>query len=98
MKENEMQQIPYVVFERSMTRMEMIIKRLIIAIIISILAIVASNTMWLYAWMQYDYSSDSTVTVDGKDGIANYIGNDGEITNGTSSSEKSTSTNENTGE
>jgi hypothetical protein len=36
--------------------------------------------------MQYDYTSDMTtseeINVDGKDGIANYIGNDGDIVNG----------------
>lgn len=87
--EENMVQIPFVVHESSMTRMEHIIKRLIIALIIAILLMFASNALWLYAWMQYDYSSAETVTVDGKDGIANYIGNDGDITNGTNYSEES---------
>jgi hypothetical protein len=56
--------------------------------------------------MQYDYSSDatntttttetSTVTVDGKDGVANYIGNDGDISNGTDNSAESENHNTNT--
>lgn len=99
--EENMVQIPFVVHESSMTRMEHIIKRLIIALIISILLMFASNALWLYAWMQYDYSSSatttttetSTVTVDGKDGVANYIGNDGDISNGTNNSEESDNTN-----
>jgi hypothetical protein len=43
-----------------------------------------SNGLWLYNWFQYDYISDTTetVTVDAGSGTANYIGNDGEITNG----------------
>ena len=88
--------ISYAAHEGAMTRMFGIIKRLIITVIISVVLLVISNGLWLYAWMQYDYSSDattttetSTVTVDGKDGIANYIGNNGDITNGENSCEES---------
>lgn len=97
--DKEMAQIPYVAHESSMTRMERIIKRLVTALIVTIVLLFASNVVWLYAWMQYDYSSEATttttqtetVTVDGKDGVANYnyIGSDGEITNGESDSKKS---------
>lgn len=70
--------------------MERIIKRLTIAIIVLIVAILLNNIAWLYVWSQYDYSGSDTqtttetktITVDGKDGTANYIGNDGDITNG----------------
>ena len=62
---------------------ERIIKRLIIAIVISGFLLFASNAIWVYCWMQYDYTStESTVEIDGKDGIANYIGHDGDISNG----------------
>lgn len=99
--EREVVQMPFVVHESGMTRMERIVKRLVIALIASILLTFASNALWLYAWMQYDYSSSatttttetSTVTVDGKDGVANYIGNDGDISNGTNNSEESDNTN-----
>lgn len=77
--------VPYLVFEGQMARNERTIKRLIIALVVSILLIFASNAAWLYAWCQYDYSStESTVEVDGKNGIANYIGDDRDITNGES--------------
>lgn len=85
----DLERVPYVVYESEMARNERIIKRLIVALVISIFLIFVSNAIWLYAWLQYDYSSESTVTVDGKDGVANYIGNDGEISNGTNNSEKS---------
>ena len=74
--------VPYIVHESSMARMERQIKRLWIALIVCIAMIFASNAAWLYALCQYDYSSEEIVTVDGKDGIANYIGNDGDIVNG----------------
>ena len=55
------------VYEGIQARHERTIKRLILALIIAIALIFASNAIWLYAWMQYDYSSD-TVTVEGTDG------------------------------
>ena len=58
------------------------LNRLILIVIVCICLLFASNAAWLYAWRQYDYSSEEIVTVDGKDGIANYIGNDGDIVNG----------------
>ncbi len=84
-----MDNIPYVVFEAEITRMERTTKRILVALVISIIIIFASNALWLYAWLQYDYSSSETVTVDGKDGVANYIGNDGDINNGTNNGEES---------
>ena len=74
--------VPYIAHESSMARMERQVKRGWIALIVAVCLLFASNAAWLYAWCQYDYSSDKIVTVDGKDGIANYIGNDGDIVNG----------------
>ena len=54
-------------------------RNIIIIILIVLLAI--TNGMWLYAWNQYDYVSED-ITVDGEEGNANYIGNDGNIYNG----------------
>lgn len=71
--------VPYIVHESVLAREERHIKRLTIALILSILLLFASNMIWLYYWNQYDYYSDETVTVDGRSGSANYIGNDGVI-------------------
>ena len=75
------EKVPYIVHEGEVARLERTIKRLVIVVIISIALIFASNAIWLYAWNQYDYESSDTqiVKVDGKDGNANYIGNDGVI-------------------
>lgn len=63
---------------------ERTVKRQWIALIIALCMLFASNAAWLYAWMQYDYSSEEIIveqdTQDG--GNANYIGNDGDIVNG----------------
>lgn len=83
----ENKDVPFIVHEGIMSRMERQVKRLFVLLVVAIVAVVVSNAVWLYAWMQYDYSCD-TVTVDGKEGIANYIGNDGEIINGEDSSKK----------
>ena len=84
--------VSFVAFEATCTRLDRIIKRLTVALVICILLVFVSNATWLYAWMQYDYSSTEetttteTVTVDGKNGIANYANHGGSVVNGTSSS------------
>ena len=104
MNENDVMMMPYIAHESTVARLERMNKRLLIILAILIVLFFASNCVWLYAWMQYDYSSDattttetSTVTIDGKDGVANYIGNNGDITNGKDNSAKSEDTN-NTGQ
>lgn len=96
MTEKQMQEqeivvnVPYVVYESAQTRLERVNKGLVIALIIAIVLIFASNMAWLYAWNQYDYESGETtqIDVDAKEGVANYIGNDGDIYNGTNNSNK----------
>ena len=63
---------------------ERMVKRLWIALIVCICLIFASNAACLYAWMQYDYTSEEIIVEqDAQDGgNANYIGNDGDIVNG----------------
>ena len=78
----EQMTVPYIVHESAMARNERHIKRLVIALIVAVVMIVLSNLAWLYLWNSYEYVGDSeTVSVEG-DGTANYIGNDGDITNG----------------
>ena len=56
------------------------LNKLIAIVIVCICLLFASNAAWLYAWMQYDYESYK-ITADG-DSNANYIGQDGNIYNG----------------
>lgn len=76
--------VPYIVHESAQARNERTVKRLVIALIVLALLWFATIGIGVCAWMQYDYSSEQTesVTVDGKDGVANYIGNDCDIVNG----------------
>jgi hypothetical protein len=63
----ENNQVPYIVYESAQSRSERCIKRLTVALILSILLIFISNALWLYAWCQYDYVSENTsYTQDGK--------------------------------
>lgn len=74
--------VPYIVYEGELARQERKEKRLIIIIALTIILLFASNAAWLYAWMQYDYTSEESVSINGADGIANYIGKNGDIING----------------
>lgn len=85
MDENEkLTTIPYIAFESAQARNERVIKRLIAALILVIVLLFATNAIWIYEWMSYDYVMEGEeVTVDaGVEGNANYIGNDGSIVNG----------------
>ena len=81
-KENEVMQVPYIVYESAEAKHERTVKRLILALMLAIGLLFLSNALWLNAWMQYDYT-DQTIDVDAGSGTANYIGQDGDITNGT---------------
>ena len=72
--------VPFIVHEAEMSRADRYIRELWIALIIAILLITVSNIAWLIYISQYDFESYE-VEAD-NDGIANYIGNDGDIYNG----------------
>lgn len=76
-------------FERMQTKDERNDRWRNIIIVILIVLLSLTNGAWLYAWNQYDYSSTETVDIkaDG-DSNANYIGNDGSITNGGTNNSK----------
>lgn len=77
----ERNDIPYIAFESEMARHERSIKRLIVALILTIALLFASNIAWLWFFNQFDLLAD-TVTQDTQDGDNSYIGNDGAIVNG----------------
>ena len=56
-------------------------------IIILIISLVISNGVWIWYVNQFDFTSETT-TLDGS-GVNNYIGNNGDINNGDTSSENS---------
>lgn len=78
--------VPYIVYEGEQAASERTIKRLIIALVITIGLLFATNLVWLIEFFSYDYvSEDTTTTVEADDSsTANYIGigQDGDITYG----------------
>lgn len=86
MNEKEVMMIPYVVHENSEARHERKEKRLLALVLALIIALAASNMLWLYEWTQYDYVTTSeVVTLDSADGgNANYQTGGGTINNGQS--------------
>lgn len=84
MNENENQNrfadVPYIVFEGELARAERHIKRLWIALIVAIVALLACNCVWIWYINQYDFESYEVVAQG--EGNANFIGNDGDIYNG----------------
>lgn len=76
--------VPYLVHEGDMSRLERQLKRLWIVILVLIFLLVGSNCAWL--WYESQFETVDTVeeiVVDAdENGIANYIGNDGDIING----------------
>lgn len=87
--------VPYIAFESALARQDSHIRHLFIALIVAISLIFVTNGIWLLAWMQFDYVSD-TYTVESNDGgNANYIGNDGDIHNGENSNQESVENAEN---
>lgn len=54
--------IPYIAFESSQARMERINKRMWIAILVLIVALIGTNAGWIYYESQFEYSTTTTVT------------------------------------
>jgi hypothetical protein len=77
---NAPESVPYIVHESSMARMERQVKRGWIALIVAVCLLFASNAAWLYAWMQYDYSSEEIVYQQDGEGT-NIIGDSNEVDN-----------------
>lgn len=69
--------VPYIVYEGAQARNERTTKRLIVSLIISVAFLFITNLVWLILWANQDF-----VKVGGGEGVANYIGNDGDIYNG----------------
>lgn len=79
--EKDVMTIPYFCHEGDMNRLERVNKRQFVVILILIIALVGSNLAWTIYENQFE-DVETTITQDNKDGINNFIGNDGDIYNG----------------
>lgn len=77
----EPKDVPYIVHEGAMVRLERANRRLWILCLVMFLALVISNAGWIWYENQF---IDEVVTVEQENDIGhnNYIGNDGDINNG----------------
>ena len=82
----DMPPIPFAALEAALARQERQIKRMWIALIVSIALMFFTNMIWVGVFSSYDYSSEEIIVEqDAQDGgNNNYIGNDGDINNGIS--------------
>lgn len=79
-----------IAFERMQAKDERNDKWRNIIIVLLIVLLVLTNGMWLWTWNQYDYVEDYT-SVEADDGSnANFIGGDGDITNGSKNNQTET--------
>lgn len=77
--------VPFAVHESAMARMERTIRRLWILLIVLVVLLVGSNALWIWYESQMEVVEDS-VELENENGYVNYIGNDGDIYNGTDKS------------
>ncbi len=75
--------VPYIVYESEASRHERTVKRLLTALLITILLMVGTNLAWLWVFNQYDITSEEYTVNNTDDGNANYLeaGEDGVINN-----------------
>ena len=73
--------VPYIAHESAVARLERVIKRLWVLVLLLIILFVASNGAWILWESQYQ-TIETTITQENADGYNNYIGNDGDIVNG----------------
>ena len=73
--------VPYIVHEGAVARLERVIKRMWVLVIALIILLCASNAAWIWWESQYE-TIETTITQENADGYNNYIGNDGDIVNG----------------
>ena len=74
--ENLKETVSFLVYESSQTRLDRIINKLVIALVISVALLFISNALWLWIWSQND-TSQSTITQDGSG--TNIVGDDNAI-------------------
>lgn len=73
--------VPYIVHEGAVARLERVIKRMWVLVLSLIILLAASNAAWIWYESQFE-DVEKTITQENEDGYNNYIGNDGDIVNG----------------
>lgn len=74
MAENNLATVPFVVYESAMEKGDRQQKRLVVVILVLIALLFASNAVWLYSWLQYDYVDEYEFTAEQDGEGVNIIG------------------------
>lgn len=77
--------VSFAVYESAMARTERHTKSLVWVIVLLIVLLVGTNAGWLIYNSQFEGVEETTTTItqDNEEGYNNYIGNDGDVVNGT---------------
>lgn len=76
-----MNEVPYIVHEGDMARLERANRRLWILSIMLVCLLVGTNAGWV--WYESQFQDEvMTITQENEEGYNNFIGNDGDIING----------------
>lgn len=88
MKANAPENVPYIVHESALARMERMVKRLWVTVLVLIFLLVGTNGVWLWYESQWETVESWEITQESDGGTNNYIGNDGDIYNGETDNQK----------
>ena len=70
--------VPYIVHECAVARLERVIKRMWVLVLALIIILCSSNAAWIWCESKYQ-TIETAITQENVDGYKNYIGNDGDI-------------------
>ena len=73
--------VPYIVHEGAVARLERVIKRMWVLVLSLIILLFVSNAAWIWYCNQWETVESWEITQENEGGNNNYIGNDGDITN-----------------
>lgn len=85
-RKETVESVPYIVYESAQVRNERNIKRMLIALVISIVMLFVSNLVWIWYINQYDFANYEVSTDGGGDAYYNELVGDGQINYGESGS------------
>ena len=71
--------VPYIAHESAVARLERVIKRLWVLVLVLIVLLAASSAAWLYYESSFE---EIRIEQENESGYNNFIGNDGDIYNG----------------
>ena len=71
--------VPYIAHESAVARLERVIKRLWVLVLVLIILLAASNAAWIWWESQFE---EVRIEQENESGYNNFIGNDGDIYNG----------------